>query len=147
MGRPSGSKNKRTLAIEQRVREAADKAAVAAKQTNDPVMLMDSLAILRAAMRYFYRKHLQALALTEPDEVAARDHLLDATSVADKAIPYEHHRLAHVKMDKDSSKSDINGLTADELRAGIVADIAALQLVSIPTGVANRVSKGNDTSH
>jgi hypothetical protein len=142
-----GIPNKRTVFRQQQRLREVEAASQLAKQTNDPVMLMDSLAILRAAMRYFYRKHLQALALTEPDEVAARDHLLDATSVADKAIPYEHHRLAHVKMDKDSSKSDINGLTADELRAGIEADIAALQLMSIPTGVANRVSKGNDTSH
>lgn len=143
-----GIPNKRTVFRQQKRLREAEAIAEHAHKTHDPILLMDSLAILQSTMRYFYRKHAEALARKKPDETRARAYAIDAASIADKIIPFEHHRLAALKLSHDPAANSVNSeTTAAQLKAEIMAEIAELGLVPMPTGVANRVSKGSTSSH
>jgi hypothetical protein len=81
MGRPKGAKNRRTL-----LREAELKIV-------DRGEFLDSLVVLEESMRHFYILAMQLKAVGgKPDEVDA--NLLKAVDIAEKVMPYRHHRLA-----------------------------------------------------
>ena len=61
---------------------------------------LDSLVVLEEGMRHFYTRAMQLKAVGgKPDEVDA--NLLKAVDTAEKVMPYRHHRLAAIKLDKD----------------------------------------------
>jgi hypothetical protein len=61
---------------------------------------LDSLVVLEEGMRHFYILAMQLKAVGgKPDEVDA--NLLKAVGIAEKVMPYRHHRLAAIKLDKD----------------------------------------------
>ena len=61
---------------------------------------LDSLVVLEEGMRHFYTRAMQLKAVGgKPDEVDA--NLLKAVGIEEKVMPYRHHRLAAIKLDKD----------------------------------------------
>jgi hypothetical protein len=61
---------------------------------------LDSLVVLEEGMRHFYILAMQLKAVGgKPDELDA--NLLKAVAIAEKVMPYRHHRLAAIKLDKD----------------------------------------------
>ena len=88
MGRPKGAKNRRTL-----LREAELKIV-------DRGEFLDSLVVLEEGMRHFYTRAMQLKSMNaKPEEVDA--NLLKAVDIAVQVMPYRHHRLAAIKLDKD----------------------------------------------
>ena len=126
-------KNRRTL-----LREAELKIV-------DRGEFLDSLVVLEESMRHFYILAMQLKAVGgNPDEVDA--NLLKAVDIAEKIMPYRHHRLAAIKLDKDPvmgglhENASLAELEAEMkkhwLRLAPVLDLEAL--VAPSDGVANR---------
>lgn len=65
MARAFGSKNKRTLIREARVRDAAAETSRGLKKSSDPQTTIDSLAVMEAGMWYFYGRHLAAVKICD----------------------------------------------------------------------------------
>ena len=96
-------------------------------------------------MRHFYILAMQLKAVGgKHDEVDA--NLLKAVGIAEKVMPYRHHRLAAIKLDKDPlppglrQDASLEELEAEMkkhwLRLAPVLDLEAL--VAPSDGVANR---------
>src|SRR6516165_9828289 len=146
MGRPKGAKNRRTL-----LREAELKIV-------DRGEFLDSLHVLEEGMRCFYIRAMQLKAVGgKPDEVDA--NLLKAVDIAEKVMPYRHHKLAAIKLDKDPLPPGLRqDASLEELEAEMkkhwerlapVLDLEALirRLTGVPIGrcrrVARQVTRGN----
>ena len=133
MGRPKGAKNRRTL-----LREAE------LKLVNRDEFL-DSLSVLEEGMRHFYTRAMQLKAVGgKPDEVDA--NLLKAVGIAEKVMPYRHHKLAAIKLDKDPLPPGLRqDASLEELEAELkkhwkrLAPILDLEVLVVPSdGIANR---------
>ena len=73
-----GIKNKRTLIREQRMLEAAKNAARTADRSADSAVLLDSLGVMEAGMRYFLGRFQAESAEKKPDWGKADAALLQA---------------------------------------------------------------------
>src|SRR5215475_13413865 len=61
---------------------------------------LDAMVVLEEGMRHFYSRAVQLkTANGNPKEID--DNLLKAVDIAEKIMPYRHHRLATIKLDKD----------------------------------------------
>ena len=135
MGRPKGAKNRRTL-----LREAEQKLHSVNREE-----YLDALVVLEESMRHFYSRAVQLKAVGgKPDEVDA--NLMKAVDIAEKVMPYRHHRLAAIKLDKDPIMNGIReNATVAELEAEMkkhwlrLAPVLDLEAMLAPSdGVANR---------
>jgi hypothetical protein len=135
MGRPKGAKNRRTL-----LREAEQKLHSVNREE-----YLDALVVLEESMRHFYIRAVQLkTANGNPKEID--DNLLKAVDIAEKVMPYRHHRLAAIKLDKDPIRNGIReNATVAELEAEMkkhllrLAPVLDLEAMLAPSdGVANR---------
>src|SRR5215475_10758390 len=63
---------------------------------------LDAMIVLEESMRHFYTRAVQLkTANGNPKEID--DNLLKAVDIAEKVMPYRHHRLAAIKLNKDRS--------------------------------------------
>ena len=146
MGRPKGSKNRRTL-LREAEKHVGDKYTDA---------VLDSLYVIECSMRHFF---LRAEMRKHTDEKA---DLIDAdyekaAHLAALVAPYRHARLSALKLagDPNNPARFKDDATADELRAEIMKRIAILQdaglidLKALPPphgGTANQPIPGVDQS-
>jgi len=141
MARTTGAKGKRTLIREENQRRAAEEAAKTAGATQDPQIMVDCLTVMEEAMRYFRGRALAERGKPEAErkEDVIRAAYLDAAAIAEKAAPYRHYKLAAVKVQGDLDKNKgLDNATADQLKSEIMAEMLALGLGPMPSGVANR---------
>jgi hypothetical protein len=135
MGRPKRAKNRRTL-----LREAEQKLHSVNRED-----FLDAMIVLEESMRHFYSRAVQLkTANGNPKEID--DNLLKAVDIAEKIMPYRHHRLAAIKLDKDPvmgglhENASLAELEAEMkkhwLRLAPVLDLEAL--IAPSDGVANR---------
>ena len=118
----NGAKNRRTLIREARVRSA--EAATQLRPGAD-----DSLSIMEEAMRSFYK-----LAKEAKEQAEKASHLIIAASIAEKVAPYRFPRLSTVKVGGDKSNPLLvrEGITAQQVRDELLADMAATGLIPTP---------------
>jgi hypothetical protein len=136
MGRPKGAKNRRTL-----LREAEQKLRSVNRED-----YLDALVVLEESMRHFYTRAvlLKSNPKASPEEIDA--NLMKAVDIAEKVMPYRHHRLAAIKLDKDPIMNGIReNATVAELEAEMkkhwlrLAPVLDLEAMLAPSdGVANR---------
>jgi len=130
MARIKGSKNKRTI-----LREAA--AAARARGLDAPEVILDSLAMMEKAMRYFdglAEAELKRGKKCDPDTVGK--YYRNAAAIAEKIAVFRHPRFASLKVERPPERSNI---TKEELRAEIIADMERLGLETLkPKGIANQ---------
>jgi hypothetical protein len=135
MGRPKGAKNKRTL-----LREAEQKLLSVKRED-----FLDAMVVLEEGMRHFYSRAVQLkTANGNPKEID--DNLLKAVDIAEKVMPYRHHRLAAIKLDKDPIAHGVReNASLAELEAEMkkhwarLAPVLDLEAMLIPSdGIANR---------
>jgi hypothetical protein len=104
------------------------------------------MVVLEEGMRHFYIRAVQ-LKTANPKEIDA--NLMKAVDIADKVMPYRHHRLAAIKLDKDPvmngvrENASLAELEAEMkkhwLRLAPVLDLEAMIAPSEPSdGIANR---------
>jgi hypothetical protein len=119
MGRPLGSKNKRTLLMEQRIRERGLVAAT-------PI---DSLKIMEDCVGYFYRRFLALKARAKgADDEKVCDAARDAFVVAEKMTPYRHPRMATMKIAHDpNGDRSLNDLSREEVRQKVIEQLQELE--------------------
>jgi hypothetical protein len=106
---------------------------------------LDAMVVLEEGMRHFYtRAVMLKTANGDPKEIDS--NLIKAVDIAEKVMPYRHHRLAAIKLDKDPI---INGIRENasvaELEAEMkkhwlrLAPVLDLEAMLAPSdGVANR---------
>ena len=108
---------------------------------------LDAMVVLEESMRHFYIRAMQLKAVGgKPDEVDA--NLLKAVDIAVQVMPYRHHRLAAIKLDKDPivggvhENSSLAELEAEMkkhwLRLAPILDLEALVAPEPSDGSANR---------
>jgi hypothetical protein len=119
MGRPRGSRNKRTL-----LREAEQN--VGSKYTDQ---VLDSIYVIEQAMQHFFLRAKN----TGRKQAEVDDDYRQAAALAALVAPYRHPRLSAVKVAGGASnpvhfKEDA---TADELRAEITRRLNILQKAGI----------------
>jgi hypothetical protein len=144
MARSFGSKNKRTLLREARIREATEQASMGIKKSTDPQFMIDSLALMEAGMRYFYGRHLAAVKKGGKASSTADAALLDAIRIAEKIAPYRHPRLSTVRVATDPNQHS-EDMTADEIRDDILAGLEEMGIKAeiTPLGIKSRNTKPN----
>ena len=86
----------------------------------------------------------------DPKEVD--DNLLKAVDIAEKVMPYRHHRLAAIKLDKDPVMGELHeNASLEELEAEMkkhflrlapILDLEALVAPEPSDGIANREAQG-----
>jgi len=142
MARPKGSKNKRTLAREARLRDSPGGAMAALSYAADDTPNLDCLSIMKEAMWHFRRKAMICLRNGIDDETVD-GYVKDAAALADKVAPYYYPKLSALKVSGDKD-NPLNGKDRDQLRAEILEEMRELGLfedmaqLSGPQGVANR---------
>ena len=62
---------------------------------------LDAMIVLEESMRHFYSRAVQLKTMPNHDPKEVDDNLLKAVDIAEKVMPYRHHRLAAIKLDKD----------------------------------------------
>ena len=158
MGRPKGSKNKKTIFREQAL---VHRRAVAAKRAslirNEPLQEvvahtsdLDSLLVLEETMRHFYLKaRIEELLGKDADWKAVDTAMVEAGRWAREVALYRHARLSAVKLAGDPNEPLIpDNMTLEQLRADIVSEVARLghvlelDAVRSPQGIENRTSTG-----
>jgi hypothetical protein len=142
MARPLGAKNKRTLLRESNMREAAVRAQFGLATTDDVSTKADSLAVMEEAMTFFYRLALKEKRRNEQADLKAiRDNLREAVLIAKEIAPYRHARLSSVKVgtDRTSIPAVRDDITAQELRAEILADVVRLGV--LPAHISRLLSE------
>jgi len=79
---------------------------------------LDAMIVLEESMRHFYIRAVQLkTANGNPKEID--DNLLKAVDIAEKIMPYRHHRLAAIKLDKDPVMGGLHeNASVAELRGG-----------------------------
>ena len=146
MGRPKGSKNRRTI-----LKEA--ERHVGAKYVDQA---LDSLYVLESAMRHFYiRAEMRKHTNDKPDLIDADYE--KAAHLAALVAPYRHARLSAMKLagDQNSPVRFKDDATADELRAELMKRLEILisaglidpKALPVPDGgTANQPIPGVDQS-
>ena len=146
MGRPKGSKNRRTL-LREAEKHVGDKYTDA---------VLDSLYVIECSMRHFFLRAEMGKNAGRKKEEVDEDYK-QAAALAALVAPYRHARLSAVKLAGDPNNPERfrDDATADELRAEIMKRIATLQdagLVDLralpaPDGAtANQSMRGVDQS-
>jgi len=106
---------------------------------------LDAMVVLEEGMRHFYSRAVQLkTANGNPKEID--DNLLKAVDIAEKIMPYRHHRLAAIKLDKDPVMGGLHeNASVAELEAEMkkhwkrLAPILELEVLVVPSdGIANR---------
>ncbi len=146
MARKKGSKNKRTLMREARLRQDAMSTAGA------PPLEADSLAIMEEAMRFFYAEAFAERWKSDGSEgnkqiIAA--NYKEAVAIAKEVAGFRHPRLSAVKIAGNPNEPLIpDNMTIEQLRQDIVSEVARLghvldlPVVREPQGIENRPSPG-----
>jgi hypothetical protein len=113
LGRPKGSRSKRSIMREQRMK-ATEAAIQLAKANGDKIVIEDSLAIMEHAMRYFFT---QALEAKVDDKETIKTALLDAVAIASQVCNYRHPKLAAVKIggERDNPVMVREGVTSKQI--------------------------------
>ncbi len=134
-GRPPGSKNRRTLLLEQRMRDRA---------AGTEVVQFDSLKIMDDCMNYFYRRFVQIRAKAKNiDDDKVRNAARDAFAVAERMAPYQHPRMATMKITHDpNADRSLDDMSREELRQQITRDLEELGLYLTTERPAN-TNRGN----
>jgi hypothetical protein len=125
------------------MREAAVRAQLGLATADDESIKADSLAVMEEAMSFFYRLALKEKRRNEDADLKAiRDNLREAVIIAKEVAPYRHARLSSVKVaaDRTSMPAVRDDITADELRAEILAEMLRLGL--LPAHIAKILSHG-----
>jgi hypothetical protein len=99
-GRPKGSRSKRTIMREQRIK-ATEAASQLAKANGDDILIEDSLVIMEYAMRYFFTEAVEARRKQPDEKETIKTALLDAVGVAAQVCKYRHPKLSTVKVGGD----------------------------------------------
>ena len=109
--------------------EAAKNAAHAANRSTDGALLLDSLDVMEAGMRYFFSRFQAERAEEKPRRDKADAALLQAVAIAKDIAPYRHPRLATMKLASDPNANKFNELSREELRARIISKSIELGLI------------------
>ena len=128
MGSRKGIRNKRTLIREQRMIEAAKNAARTADRSIDGVVLLDSIEVMEAGMRYFFGRFQAESAEKKPDWDKADAAFLQAVAIAKDITPYRHPRLATMKLATDPNARKLSDMSREELRQKIISEVIELGL-------------------
>ena len=148
MGRPKGSRNKRTL-----LRQAEE----ALGRTRDPNEIVDMLHVIEKAASHFYlRAEMGERSGTRKPKEIDEDYR-EAAALASLAAPYRHARLSAMKLagDPNSPLRIRDDASADEIRAEIMKRLAVLtsagliDLEALPApsdGIVKRPKPGVDQS-
>jgi hypothetical protein len=113
------------LIREQRIREAAK----LARGPEEGAILLDSLQIMEAGMRYFFGRFQTGVAEKLPNDARVRADILDAVSIAKDITPYRHPRLTTMKVSHDpNADPPLDDLTREELRQQIDRQLEELGL-------------------
>jgi hypothetical protein len=140
MGRPKGSRNKRTL-----LREAEE----ALGRTRDPNEVVDMLHVIEKAASHFYlRAEMGKRSGTRKPKEIDEDYR-QAAALASLAAPYRHARLSAVKLagDPNATTRIRDDATLEELRAemhkhlNILIEGGLIDLEALPVpnrGIANQ---------
>jgi hypothetical protein len=137
MGRPKGSKNRRTI-----LREAEEH--VGAKYVDQ---VLDSLYVIEKAMRHFFLRAETGKAVGRSQQQVDEDYK-QAAMLAALAAPYRHARLSAMKLagDPNNPMRVFDNASADELRAetmrriAVLRDAGLIDLEALPVpepGIAN----------
>jgi hypothetical protein len=123
MGRPKGSRNKRTM-----LREAEETLG----RTRDPNEIVDMLHVIERAASHFYLRAVMGKNGGRDDSQIDTDYQR-AAHLAALAAPYRHPRLSAMKLDGGANNPNDSwaGATADELRAEINRRLTVLQEAGI----------------
>jgi hypothetical protein len=126
LGRPKGSRNKRSIMREQRMK-ATEAAIQLAKANGDDIIIEDSLAIMEYAMRYFFTTAVKAEREKEPNPEVVKAALLDAVGVAAQVCNYRHPKLSTVKVggDRENPLMVREGVTSKRIQQELLEMIAA----------------------
>ena len=105
----------------QRVRERA---------AGTEVVESDSLKIMDHCMNYFYRRFVQIKAKAKSiDDEKVQNAARDAFAIAEKMAPYQHARMATMKIVHDpNADRALDGLSKEQLRQQIEHDLEELGL-------------------
>jgi hypothetical protein len=105
--------------MEQRIRERGLVAAT-------PI---DSLKVMDDCMGFFYRRFLALKARAKgADDEEVCDAARDAFVVAEKMAPYQHPRMATMKVSHDpNADRPLDDLTREELRRQVIQDLKELE--------------------
>ena len=102
-------------------------------------------------MRHFYVRAVK-LKQAGGDSKDVDANLLKAVDIAEKVMPYRHHRLAAIKLDKDLTPRN-EQKSLEQLRAEMVkhferlAPVLDLEALIAPSdGIANRRCKRDDVA-
>ena len=80
---------------------------------------LDAMVVLEEGMRHFYSRAVQLKSANgNPKEID--DNLLKAATLAEKVMPYRHHRLAAIRLDKDPI---VNGFRENASLAELEAEM------------------------
>src|SRR5271169_473433 len=122
MGRPKGSKNKRTI-----IRETLAKGSLLGEEAMAAVKAM---AVVEQTMMHFYMRAMQEKARgAKADEKRIDADLREASAWATKMLPYHRARLMAIKLAGDPNAPVIrDDITAEELRAQILSEMRRLGL-------------------
>ena len=123
-------KHRRTI-----LREAAQKLL-----SVDRDDFLDAMTVLEDSMKHFYVKAIRLKAQDENDPKV--DHnLKEAAALAVEIMPYRHHRLAAIKLDKDPVMGEVHeNASLEELEAEMkkhwlrLAPILDLEALIAPAG-------------
>jgi hypothetical protein len=115
---------------------------------------LDAMIVLEESMRHFYTRAVQLKSMDKHDPKEVDDDLLKAVDIAVQVMPYRHHRLAAIKLDKDpvfgevGEHASLAELEAEMkkhwLRLAPILDLEALVAPAATTaeepsdGIANR---------
>ena len=135
MGRPKGSRNKRTL-----LKEAEQYVG-----TRYADQVLDALYVIEKAMRHFFIRAETGKNAGRKNELVDEDYK-QAAALAALATPYRHPKLSAVKLagDPNNPLHIPDDASADELRAEIMRHIGILvqggvldleELLSLPKSV------------
>jgi hypothetical protein len=107
---------------------------------------LDAMVVLEEGMRHFYSRAVQLKTMPNHNPKEVDDNLLKAVDIAVQIMPYRHHKLAAIKLNKDPitnglrENASLAELEAEMkkhwLRLAPVLDLEAL--VAPSDGVANR---------
>lgn len=143
MGRPRGSRNRRTLVREAKLRDTANGAVISMFYASEDDVKLDCLAVIKEAMWYFRRQALNG-EKSGLKQSAIDNYYKWAANMADKVAPYYYPKLTAIKVSGDKD-NPLNGKSRDELRAEVLSELQALGLfedqLALPQGVANRDEK------
>src|SRR5271169_5094940 len=141
MGRPKGSKNKRTI-----IRETLFRSSLLGEEA---MAAVEAMAVVEQTMMHFYLRAMQEKSLGAKCNEARMDAALEkAASWATKMLPYHRARLMAIKLSGDPNdpmRGIRDDITAEELRAKILSEmrrlglfdhLAAMSAVSAPEGIA-----------